>query len=333
MKEVKLAFIVLVLVSFYLVFLYLALTTGKLLHWKGFKGSQPWRNVRHAHKADDEPKDTHTKSHIRVFCWITTQEKALQDKIPAVNETWARRCDNKIFIMTTNVTTPGHSIVDFNIKDGRKRLTKKTIAAIKYIYQHYLTDYDWFLKADDDTFIVMENLKYLLSFHSPDEAVYLGHLFKMFLSPGYMSGGAGYVLSRQAVRRLVEEGYNVEGACRKGGAHEDVELGKCLKKVGVPAYNSLDDTGRETFYPLNLGDYIMGNLPKQLYRYDRHPAKTGMMCCSKLPISFHRVTPREIRLLEFLLYRAAVYGRDTDWTQFQHFFKAETEAPLPTQNR
>ncbi|XP_046573218.1 glycoprotein-N-acetylgalactosamine 3-beta-galactosyltransferase 1-like isoform X1 [Haliotis rubra] len=332
MKEVKLGFFALVVVSFYLVFLYLALSTGKLLHWKGFKGSEPWLKARYVHKAADVPTAKHNTSHIRVFCWITTQEQALNNKIPALNETWARRCDNKIFIMTTNITTPGHSIIDFHIKEGRKRLTKKTIAAMKYIYDHYLKDYDWFLKADDDTYIVMENLKYLLSFYNPDEAVYLGHLFKMFLNPGYMSGGAGYVLSRHAVRRLVEQGYNVKGACRKGGRYEDVDLAVCLKKVGVPVYNSLDNTGRETFYPFNLGDYIMGTLPKQLHLYDRHPAKTGMMCCSKLPISFHKVTPRDIRMLEFLLYRAVVYGRDNDWTQFNHFFKAETEPPLPTGN-
>lgn len=48
----------------------------------------------------------------------------------------------------------------------------------------------------------MENLKYVLSSYSPYEPVYVGCKFKSF--KGYMSGGAGYALSREALRRFVE---------------------------------------------------------------------------------------------------------------------------------
>ncbi|XP_071097863.1 glycoprotein-N-acetylgalactosamine 3-beta-galactosyltransferase 1-like [Haliotis cracherodii] len=136
-----------------------------------------------------------TLSKLKIFCWITTKETEVNKKIPAVNETWAKRCDHRMFVMTTNKPNTGMDILNLNIKDGRQHLTDKSIASLKHIYKHHLDKYDWFLKADDDTFVVMENLKFLLSHYDPTEGVYVGHLFKKYTKWGYMSGGAGYVIS------------------------------------------------------------------------------------------------------------------------------------------
>jgi glycoprotein-N-acetylgalactosamine 3-beta-galactosyltransferase len=63
--------------------------------------------------------------------------------------------------------------------------------------------------------------------------MYFGCRFKPYVKQGYMSGGAGYVLSHEALKRFVEQALPDQKKCRQdhGGA-EDVEMGE-LQFYGV----------------------------------------------------------------------------------------------------
>ena len=56
----------------------------------------------------------------------------------------------------------------------------------QHVFDHHLQEADWFLKADDDTFVIVENLKNLLQHHNTNAPVYFGHNFKYL--GGYMAG-------------------------------------------------------------------------------------------------------------------------------------------------
>ena len=88
----------------------------------------------------------------------------------------------------------------------RKSLWCKTQQAFKYVYENHFDDADWFLKADDDTYVVVDNLRSFVADRDPADPVYFGFNFKVHVRQGYMSGGAGYVLSKEAVRRFVLKG-------------------------------------------------------------------------------------------------------------------------------
>ena len=57
---------------------------------------------------------------------------------------------------------------------------------------------------------------------------------------GYYSGGAGYVISKEALRRF---GERPPGLCSNDLGNEDVEFGRCMHKLGVNTTDSIDILG------------------------------------------------------------------------------------------
>ena len=184
-------------------------------------------------------------------------------KATAVNNTWGRRCDKLLFVNTESA--PGLEVIEIDAEPGRKHLTQKTVKTLKKLYKEYVNEYDWFLKADDDVYIVMDNLRYLLSFYDSRKPVYLGYHFRLGTRQGYMSGGAGFLLSRAALKTLNEEGFNVENGCASDGKDEDLDVGKCLDKLGVKPFSTVDKFGRQSFHafgivPALTSDYRGGEI-------------------------------------------------------------------------
>ncbi|KAK2185026.1 hypothetical protein NP493_247g02023 [Ridgeia piscesae] len=197
-----------------------------------------------------------------------TSRDNLQTKARHVRATWGRRCDKLLF--ASDSRDDKFPTIDINVPTGREHLTAKSMKAFDYVFEHHYDDADWFMKVDDDTYVIVDNLRYFLSSRSSSEPVYFGHIFKKFLPQGYNSGGGGYVLSREALGRL---GSRDKYSCVEDQGAEDVEVGRCLHSLGVYTGDTRDALGRSRFHCFPLIRHIRGAYPRWYYRYDAFGAR------------------------------------------------------------
>ncbi len=105
---------------------------------------------------------------------------------------------------------PRMPFVYLNITDEYLRITDKTLKTIEYVYDNLMNDFDWLVRANDDTYIIVENLRLFLADKCPDETKNYGKVLQYVRlkhkytsgnnSAGFHQGGSGVIISRESVR-------------------------------------------------------------------------------------------------------------------------------------
>ncbi|CAF1021876.1 unnamed protein product, partial [Didymodactylos carnosus] len=229
--------------------------------------------------------------------------------------TWAKRCDRSIFIIGGQRTPKplNHSIYPFLVAYIRDehlerydKLSDKVLLSLLYLYKSYVNEYDWFLKADDDTYVIIENLRHFLRRKLSNATGYFGYVVKTH-DRLYPSDGAGYVLSQATLIKLGEEILTKpekHKLCRDNAA--DVNLTYCLARINVFVSHARDNSQLETFHPMMFEEHFLGKFTRWTEHYAQYDQKKGHNCCSIFTISFHGMSPRNMKLLNFLLYHIQI---------------------------
>eukprot|EP00117_Sycon_ciliatum_P012534 scpid89056/ scgid13566/ Glycoprotein-N-acetylgalactosamine 3-beta-galactosyltransferase 1; Core 1 O-glycan T-synthase; Core 1 UDP-galactose:N-acetylgalactosamine-alpha-R beta 1,3-galactosyltransferase 1; Core 1 beta1,3-galactosyltransferase 1 len=254
---------------------------------------------------------------VRVLCWVMTGSNTITSKGSAILATWGRRCDRLLFMTSGEDRTNISGRVSLpGVTEGRDALVDKSREAWKYVYETYRESYDWFYKCDDDTYTVVENLKFMLYTRSTAQPRFLGkHLRTPDGSLEWVSGGAGYVLNRAALGKLREQ---IGKGCMMNDRipSEDQLVSLCLKSAGVNISDSRD-AAKSRILPLSPEMHLTpGAVASSKYKWvlthsaGKSEENEGPGCCSELAVSFHYISPQSqyALSLDYLIYKLHTFG-------------------------
>ncbi len=163
------------------------------------------------------------KKKARILVGICSCTSAAQRR-KACRETWMSHPQEGIecrFFLGRREPLPNEpDVVNLWVDDGYSHLPAKGLAFYQWALENY--DFDWLFKCDDDTYLALDRLESLC-----DESDDL--IGDMSLSQrGCPSGGAGYLMSRQLVEKIVAHRDEIPAT----GA-EDIIFGRLAHKLGA----------------------------------------------------------------------------------------------------
>ncbi|NP_787052.3 chondroitin sulfate synthase 3 [Homo sapiens] len=181
-----------------------------------------------------------------LYVGVMTAQKYLGSRALAAQRTWARFIPGRVEFFSSQQPPnagqppPPLPVIALPGVDDSYPPQKKSFMMIKYMHDHYLDKYEWFMRADDDVYIKGDKLEEFLRSLNSSKPLYLGQtglgnieeLGKLGLEPGenFCMGGPGMIFSREVLRRMVPH----IGECLREmyTTHEDVEVGRCVRRFG-----------------------------------------------------------------------------------------------------
>ncbi|KAL4613269.1 chondroitin sulfate synthase 1 [Arapaima gigas] len=175
-----------------------------------------------------------------LFVGVMSAQKYLKSRAVAAHRTWAQTIPGRVEFFSSegsDISIPIPIVALKNVDDSYPP-QKKSFMMLKYMHDHYLEQFEWFMRADDDVYVKGDRLESFLRSLNSSALLLLGQtgmgardeLGKLALEPGenFCMGGPGVIMSREVLRRMVphirqclQEMYTT---------HEDVEVGRCVRR-------------------------------------------------------------------------------------------------------
>lgn len=179
-----------------------------------------------------------------LFVGVVTSKKLLQTRGRAINSTWGGKLGKNIrFFSSEGTLTNALPVVSLPGTDDTYPPQKKVYRMLKYMYDHFINEYNWFMRADDDLYVRVGPLIQFLNTLDPSTDLYIGQpgigkvddwdRIQLYPNEHYCMGGPGVLLSRSLLAKLAP---HLEECLSNVVVswNEDLEVGRCImRRLGV----------------------------------------------------------------------------------------------------
>nr|CAH7728884.1 unnamed protein product [Callosobruchus chinensis] len=186
---------------------------------------------------DEENRRAFNKNLL--FVGVITAARYLDTRAKSVYDTWGSEISGKVTFFSSEGSNSGYvPLVALPFVDDSYPPQRKSFMMLKYMHDHYVDHYEWFIRADDDVYMRTDKLEELLRSVDSRKPWFIGQTgrgnteefgqLSLDSDENFCMGGPGVILSRETLKRVaphldhcLQELYTT---------HEDVELGRCVRK-------------------------------------------------------------------------------------------------------
>lgn len=149
-----------------------------------------------------------------LFVGVITAQKFLDTRALGIWKTWGKELSD-IYFFASNPDSQGSKLPIITlpgINDTQYPPQRKVYRMLKYMHDHYIDEFDFFMRSDDDVYVKTEQLLELLQKVNPAQDIYMGcpgfgrpndqARIKLKQNEHYCMGGPGVIFSRSALRKL-----------------------------------------------------------------------------------------------------------------------------------
>lgn len=192
---------------------------------------------------DDDGSSSGRKGFLLIG--VMTAKKYIDNRAPIAFETWAKSINGRVIFFTSEGSVSNNDIPFISLRgvDDSYPPQRKSLMMLKYMNDHFIDDFEWFMRADDDVFIKGDKLELFLRSVNSSRPQFIGQTglgtkselgqLSLDTTENYCMGGPGMVFSQETMKLFAPHAekclYDMKTT------HEDVEVGRCVRKyAGIP---------------------------------------------------------------------------------------------------
>ncbi|CAF0843138.1 unnamed protein product [Rotaria sp. Silwood1] len=234
-----------------------------------------------------------------IFCFVLSANDRHLTSSQAILYSWGKRCDRFYFVTRLQNTSIQLMMLEHfeNTSDVKSTtITQNTFDVLSYIQEATLfSTYRWFLRASDDSFVIIPNLRRLVSQLDNEDIyrplAYVGDVEQMYEKYNIATTGSVMLINRLAINRLTT-----------GDLEDDdneFERQKCLTDM-VYDHEFVRCMRKSTIIVNPMNDNLILSQNLSTYKMDKRLKGT---CCSPNTVAFRSSNETDMYKFEFLYHR------------------------------